>query len=55
MAKYGEAAVASKGGTSSGGIKALSNCECDASLISSGIQEGVVLATALDVILPVWV
>jgi hypothetical protein len=52
MAKYGEAAVTSKDGTSSGGIEALSNCECDVSLINSEIQEGVMLATAPDGILP---
>jgi hypothetical protein len=52
MSKYGEAAVASKDGTSSGGMVALSNCECDVSLINSEIQEGVMLATSPGGILP---
>ena len=42
----------SKDGTSSGVVEALSNCECDVSLLSSEIQEGVVLGEGLDGILP---
>jgi hypothetical protein len=53
MAKYGEAAVASRDGTSSGAVEmALSNCECDVSLLNSEIQEGVLLGTARGGILP---
>ena len=53
MVKYGEDAVASRGGTSSGAVEmALSNCECDVSLLNSEIQEGVALGTVRGGILP---
>jgi hypothetical protein len=43
IAKFGEAAAQTKDGTSSGVLEALSNCECDVSLLNSEIQVGVVL------------